>query len=137
MGVCRFVVSLILAASVWPQFATGQIAIFPLRDVRAGQHAIGKTVFQGNKIEEFQVEILGVLENVGPRQSIILARLSGGPLAETGVMQGMSGSPVYMDGRLVGAVALAFNFSKEPIAGIRPIEEMLAVGDSGQPSSRT
>jgi SpoIVB peptidase S55 len=120
---------------VWPQFAAGQIAIYPLRDVRAGQHAVGKTVFQGNKIEEFQVDILGVLENVGPRQSIILARLSGGPLAETGVMQGMSGSPVYMDGRLVGAVALAFNFSKEPIAGIRPIEEMLAVGDSGQPSA--
>ena len=133
MDVCRFVVSLILAASVWPQFAAGQIAIFPLRDVRAGQHAIGKTVFQGNKIEEFQVEILGILENVGPRQNVILARLSGGPLAETGVMQGMSGSPVYMDGRLMGAVALAFNFSKEPIAGIRPIEEMLAVGDSGQP----
>ncbi len=118
---------------MWPQFAAGQIAIYPLRDVRAGQHAIGKTIFQGNKIEEFQVEILGVLENVGPRQSVILARLSGGPLAETGVMQGMSGSPVYIDGRLVGAVALGFNFSKEPIAGIRPIEEMLAVGDSGQP----
>jgi len=133
VGVCRFVVSLILAASVWPQFAAGQIAIFPLREVHAGQHAIGKTVFQGNKIEEFQVEILGILENVGPRQNVILARLSGGPLAETGVMQGMSGSPVYMDGRLMGAVALAFNFSKEPIAGIRPIEEMLAVGDSGQP----
>ena len=112
------------------------MAIYPLRDVRAGQHAIGKTVFQGNKIEDFQVEILGVLENVGPRQSIILARLSGGPLQETGVMQGMSGSPVYIDGRLLGAVALAFNFSKEPIAGIRPIEEMLAVGDSVQPESR-
>lgn len=136
MSVLRFFVSLILAASVWPQLATGQMAIYPLRDVRAGQHAIGKTVFQGNKIEDFQVEILGVLENVGPRQSIILARLSGGPLQETGVMQGMSGSPVYIDGRLLGAVALAFNFSKEPIAGIRPIEEMLAVGDSVQPESR-
>jgi len=78
VGVCRFLVSLFLAASVWPQFAAGQIAIYPLRDVRAGQHAIGKTVFQGNKIEEFQVDILGVLENVGPRQSIILARLSDG-----------------------------------------------------------
>jgi len=84
-------------------------------------------VFSGNKIEEFQVEVLGVLENLGPRQSIILARLSGGPLQNTGVMQGMSGSPVYINGRLVGAVALAFNFAKEPIAGIRPIEEMLAV----------
>ncbi len=130
MRFCRFFVSLIFAANIW-----AQLAIYPLRDVRAGQHAIGKTVFQGNKIEEFQVEILGVLENIGPRQSIILARLSGGPLAETGVMQGMSGSPVYMDGRLVGAVALAFNFSKEPIAGIRPIEEMLAVGDSASPAA--
>jgi hypothetical protein len=90
-------------------------------------HGIGKTVFSGSKIEEFQVEILGVLENVGPRQSVILARLSGGPLEKTGVMQGMSGSPVYINGRLVGAVALAFNFAKEPIAGIRPIEEMLAI----------
>ena len=125
----RFPASLVLAVSVCPHLAFAQLAIYPLRDIRAGQHAIGKTVFQGNKIEEFQVEILGVLANVGPRQSIILAKLSGGPLAETGVMQGMSGSPVYIDGRLVGAVALAFNFSKEPIAGIRPIEEMLAVGD--------
>jgi hypothetical protein len=87
-------------------------------------------VFSGNKIEEFQVEILGVLENLGPRQSVILARLSGGPLEKTGVMQGMSGSPVYINGRLVGAVALAFNFAKEPIAGIRPIEEMLAISGS-------
>jgi hypothetical protein len=134
VGVQRFFVSLFLTVGAFAPAVRAELAIFPLRDVRAGQHAIGKTVFQGNKIEEFQVDILGVLENVGPRQSIILAKLSGGPLAETGVMQGMSGSPVYMDGRLVGAVALAFNFSKEPIAGIRPIEEMLAVGDapSGQ-----
>ncbi len=135
MGVCRFIVSLLLAGSVWAQVAATQLAIYPLREVRAGQHGIGKTVFQGSKIEEFQVEILGVLQNVGPHQSVILARLSGGPLAQTGVMQGMSGSPVYIDGRLVGAVALAFNFSKEPIAGIRPIEEMLAVGNSGRPAA--
>ncbi|HTW63963.1 MAG TPA: SpoIVB peptidase S55 domain-containing protein [Bryobacteraceae bacterium] len=136
MSVWRFFVSLFLAVSLWPQFAHAQLAIYPLREVRAGQHGIGKTVFQGNKIEDFQVDILGVLQNVGPRQDIILAKLSGGPLTETGVMQGMSGSPVYIDGRLVGAVALAFNFSKEPIAGIRPIEEMLAVGDN-KPVPRT
>jgi len=104
-----------------------QPAIFPLKDVRAGQHGTGRTVFTGSRVEEFDVEILGVLENVGPRQSIILARLKGGPLAETGVMQGMSGSPVYIDGRLAGAVALGFPLAKEPIAGIRPIEEMLRV----------
>ena len=102
-------------------------AIYPLKDVRAGQHAVGRTVFAGTKIEEFDVEILGVLDNLGPQQSIILARLSGGPLANTGVMQGMSGSPVYIDGKLVGAVALSFPQSKEPIAGIRPIEDMLRV----------
>jgi hypothetical protein len=128
VSVLRFPVSLLLGA-LFAHLACAQLAIYALRDIRAGQHAIGKTVFHGNKIEEFQVDILGVLENTGPRQSIILAKLSGGPLAETGVMQGMSGSPVYIDGRLVGAVALAFNFAKEPIAGIRPIEEMLAVGD--------
>src|SRR5713101_6129646 len=86
----------------------------------------GKTVFAGGRVEDFQVEILGVLENIGPKQSLILGRLSGGPLEKTGVMQGMSGSPVYIDGKLLGAVAMAFPFSKEPIAGIRPIEEMVA-----------
>ncbi|HLH15940.1 MAG TPA: SpoIVB peptidase S55 domain-containing protein [Bryobacteraceae bacterium] len=98
---------------------------FPLKDVRPGMHGVGRTVFSGSRIDEFQVEILGVLENFGPKESLILARLSGGPLEHTGVMQGMSGSPVYLDGRLAGAVALAFPFSKDPIAGIRPIEEML------------
>jgi len=124
VGVLRFFVVLIVASGLF-----SQTAIFPLRDIRAGQKGIGRTVFSGNKIEEFQVEVLGVLENIGPKQNVILARLSGGPLEETGVMQGMSGSPVYIDGRLVGAVALAFNFAKEPIAGIRPIEEMLTVGE--------
>ncbi len=98
---------------------------FPFHDVRPGLHGIGRTIFQGNRIEEFQVEILGVLENMAPKQSIILARLSGASLAETGVMQGMSGSPVYIDGKLLGAIALGFPFSKEPIAGIQPIEAMI------------
>ena len=103
---------------------SAQTAFFPLKDLKPGMRATGRTVFSGDRVEDFQVEILGVLENVGPKQSLILARLSGGPLERTGVMQGMSGSPVYINGRLVGAVALAFNFAKEPIAGIRPIEEM-------------
>ena len=98
---------------------------FPLKDVRPGLRGVGKTVFQGDRIEEFQVEILGVLEDFGPKQPIILARLSGGPLAETGVLQGMSGSPVYIEGKLLGAVALGFPFSKEPICGIQPIQSMI------------
>ena len=132
MAVLRILVFLIVSSNLFTQ-----TAIFPLSEVRTGQHGIGKTVFSGSKIEEFQVEILGVLENLGPRQSIILARLSGGPLQNTGVMQGMSGSPVYINGRLAGAVALAFNFAKEPIAGIRPIEEMLAISGPAAARART
>src|SRR5271155_3358677 len=107
--------------------------IFPLKDVRAGQHGVGRTVFSGSRVEEFQVEILGVLENIGPRESIILGRLKGGPLANTGVLQGMSGSPVYIDGKLAGAGALGVPLSKEAIAGIRPIEEMLRVDPEMKP----
>lgn len=99
-------------------------------------HGVGRTVFQGDRVEDFQVEILGILENSGPRQSVILAKLSGGPLEHTGVMQGMSGSPVYIDGKLAGAVALAFPFAKDPIAGIRPIEEMIAASANATPSPK-
>src|SRR5690242_7573433 len=116
--------ALVLALLTIP-LASAAIPVFPLKDIRAGMHGTGRTVFNGDKIEDFQAEILGVLENVGPKQSLILARLSGGPLEHTGVMQGMSGSPVYIDGKLVGAVAMAFPFAKDPIAGIRPIEDMV------------
>ena len=98
-------------------------------DVRAGMKGIGRTVFQGTKIEEFNVELLGVLKNFGPKQDMILARLSGGPLARTGVIAGMSGSPVYIDGKLLGAVAFSFPFATEPIAGIQPIQQMLNLLD--------
>lgn len=118
---------LALAAIVSAALTFAQTAILPLRDVKAGMKGVGRTVFSGDRIEEFQADILGIMENSGPRQSIILARLSGGPIAKTGVMQGMSGSPVYVDGKLIGAVALAFTFATDPIAGIRPIEEMLDV----------
>src|SRR5712671_3289453 len=117
--------------------ASAAIPVFPLKDIRAGMHGTGKTVFNGDKIEEFQAEILGVLQNTGPKESLILARLSGGPLEHTGVMQGMSGSPVYVDGKLIGAVALAFPYAKDPIAGIRPIEEMLSVDSASAPQPST
>jgi hypothetical protein len=99
--------------------------ILPLDQVRPGMVGVGRTVFEGTKIEDFRVEIIGVLENVAPRQSIILARLEGGPLEKTGVIAGMSGSPVFIDGKLVGAVAYGFPFSKETIGGITPIGEMI------------
>ena len=81
--------------------------MLPLDQVRPGMTGVGRTVFEGTRVEEFQVRILGVLENaIGPKHSVILARLDGGPLDKTGVIAGMSGSPVYIDGRLIGAVCL-------------------------------
>ncbi len=129
----------LLALCALPVLLAAQAPFFPLDEVKPGLRAIGYTVFFGDQVESFEVEVLGVLENVGPKQSVILARLSGGPLEETGILQGMSGSPVYVDGRLMGAVALGFALSKEPLAGIRPIEEMLREGgrrlaDSPKPS---
>jgi hypothetical protein len=98
-------------------------------DVRPGMKGYGKTVFAGTKIEQFDVELLGVLKNFQPKQDMILARLSGGPLARTGVIAGMSGSPVYIDGKLLGAVAFSFPYATEPIAGIQPIQQMLGLLD--------
>lgn len=108
----------------------GSVPILPLDQVKAGMKGKGRSVFQGNRIEEFDVEIIGVLKNVEPKKSIILARLKGGILEEAGVISGMSGSPVYVDGKLIGAVAYSLGtFVKEPIAGITPIEEMMSISE--------
>jgi hypothetical protein len=105
-----------------------QTRSFPVDEIKPGMIGIGRTVFEGDRLEDFKVHIIGVLRNsIGPRRNLILARLEGGPLANTGVIAGMSGSPVYIDGRLVGAVSYSLGqFSKEPIAGITPIDEMTA-----------
>jgi hypothetical protein len=124
-------IALILAL---PLISIAQDAKFmPADQIRPGMKGVGRTVFQGTTIEEFQVEILGVLKNYGPKQDMILARLSGGPLERTGVIQGMSGSPVYIDGRLIGAVAFAFPLSKDPVAGIQPIAQMFNLLAERQP----
>src|SRR5690606_14157908 len=103
-----------------------QTPTIPVDEVRPGMVGVGRTVFEGRTIEEFRVHILGVLRNVvGPNRDIVLARLEGGPLDQTGVIAGMSGSPVYIDGRLLGAVSYQLGqFPKEAIAGITPIREM-------------
>jgi hypothetical protein len=105
--------------------------IFPLARVERGQHGVAYTVFSGAVPEPMGVEILGVLHNaLGPGEDMILARLTGVKAEYTGVVAGMSGSPVYIDGRLAGALAFRIGqFSKEPIAGITPIERMLEVRD--------
>ena len=106
--------------------AAGSQSTMNVDEIRPGMVAVGRTVFEGTRVEEFTVNIVGVLENViGTHRNLILARLEGGPLANTGVIAGMSGSPVYINGRLIGAISYALGaFSKEPIAGITPIAEM-------------
>src|SRR5687767_3133864 len=126
---------LLVGSGLWAQGRT-----FPVDELRPGMVAIGKTVFEGDRLDEFKAHIIGVLRNViGPRRNLILARLEGGPLAHTGVIAGMSGSPVYIDGRLIGAVSYSLgSFSKEPIAGITPIEEMTreaAPGAAARPAA--
>ncbi len=106
----------------------------PVNQIKAGMKGKGKSVFKGADIQEFEAEILGVIENSRPKRSVILARLSGVGLENTGIIQGMSGSPVYIDGKLIGAVAYSFAFAKEPIAGITPIGEMMAISGAGQPA---
>jgi hypothetical protein len=103
----------------------------PLSEIKAGMRGVAYTVFQGTKPEPMDVEVLGVLKGFnGPKSDIILARLHGEKVEFTGVVAGMSGSPVYIDGKLVGALSYRIGqFSKEPIAGITPIGEMLEINE--------
>lgn len=101
----------------------------PVNQIHAGMQGVAYTVFQGTKPEAMDVEVLGVLKNAnGPKGDVILVRLGGSKAEYTGVVAGMSGSPVYLDGKLAGAVAFRIGeFSKEPIAGVTPISEMLEI----------
>lgn len=99
--------------------------IFPIQDLKVGMKGTGRTVWEGGKIETFQFEVIGLMKNSSPGRTRILVRASGGPLAQAGIIQGMSGSPCYIDGKLVGALSFGFNAQKEPIGGITPIQEML------------
>jgi len=141
MNVRRLALSLLVALCGVSSFISGATTQMDVKDIRPGMVGIGHTVFDGTHVEEFKANILGVLENViGPRRNLILAKLEGGPLANTGVIAGMSGSPVYVDGKLIGAVSYALgSFSKEPIAGITPIAEMTdstAQGNVRPPGAR-
>jgi hypothetical protein len=126
-----------LSASVFAQKASpgangADPRLFPLEDVRPGMKGTSRTVFSGTEPEEFGVEILGVLPGFpAPRQSAIIARLTGKNVERTAVFAGMSGSPVYIDGKLVGAIAFSFPFAKEPIAGITPIKQMIDIFERG------
>ena len=121
-AVCTFLFALVLLLPL-----SAAAPMMPVSEVKAGMVGVGRTVYTGTSVEDFKAHILGVLENaMGPSRNLILARLEGGPLEKTGVIAGMSGSPVYIDGRLIGAVSYSLGaFSREPIAGITPIDEMI------------
>jgi hypothetical protein len=110
-------------------------AFYPLDQVHAGLKGVGKTILEGDQVTEFQVEVMGVLRSVlAPKHDAILVKLSGGGIERTNVVAGMSGSPVYVDGKLMGAVAVSFPFAKEPYGLVTPISEMLAVVPSATES---
>src|SRR5207245_289116 len=108
---------------------TSKPITIPVSQIHAGMRGVAYTVFQGVKPEPMDVEVLGILKNAnGPKGDIILVRLGGTKAEYTGVVAGMSGSPVYFDGKLAGAIAFRIGeFSKEPIAGVTPIAEMLEI----------
>src|SRR6266566_6058942 len=108
-------------------FAQESNELLPLSQVRAGMQGYAYTIFAGDQVEKFNLEVIGVLDNfLGPKQSIILVQLKGQKVEHTGVVAGMSGSPVYLDGKLAGALSLKLGiFTKKPIAGVTPIADML------------
>jgi SpoIVB peptidase S55 len=122
------------ASSQPTQQALPSTQIMKVEDVRPGMKGVGYTVFQGTKPETMGVEVLGVLRNLnGPKSDVVLVRLQGEKAEFTGVVGGMSGSPVYIDGKLLGAIAYRIGqFSKEPIAGVTPIEQMLEINEFDQ-----
>ena len=131
---------IVQSAPAWAQKKASDLKasdprLFALEDLRPGMTGVARTVFSGTEPHEFGVEILGVLPGFpGPRQSAIIARLSGSEVQKTSVFAGMSGSPVYIDGRLAGAIAFSFPFAKEPICGITPIKQMLDIFEDGSGS---
>ena len=132
---CTF--ALLLTATIAPSpllAAAAPSDHFPLAEIERGHRGYGLSVFEGREPQRFDVEVIGVWENVQPETSYILARLSGQGLEDTGVIAGMSGSPVFIDERIAGAVAFAWPFSRHAIAGITPIESMRRLTDIEVPA---
>jgi len=96
-------------------------------EIKSGMKGYGRTVFSGKQIESFDIEVLGVLKNWEARNDMILIKMTGGPLEKTGIIAGMSGSPVYINDKLVGAVSHGWSYSKDAIAGVTPIKAMMDV----------
>jgi SpoIVB peptidase S55 len=115
-----------------PGIVPAGVPILPIGEVKTGMKGYGLTIVSGEEIQKFGVEVLGVVPNSTPGRSMILVRLSGLGLEETGIIAGMSGSPIFLNDRLAGAVASGWGFTKGPIGGVTPIESMLSI-DSPDP----
>src|ERR1700741_2590569 len=128
-----------LFALEMPHLAAAQESseVIPVSQVRVGMQGYAYTVFEGDQVEKFDLVVVGVMPNfLGPQQSIILVQLKGPKVEHTGVVAGMSGSPVYLEGKLAGALSLKLGiFTKEPIAGVTPIADVLAGGSVTGPVS--
>jgi hypothetical protein len=115
-------------ATVFHSFAWGgepdPKLYWDVSQVRPGMKGVGRTVMVGTKLEEFGAEVLGVMRDVSPGRDMVLCRLTGCNLEHAGIIQGMSGSPIFIDGKLLGAVAFAWEFAKDPIAGVTPFSQM-------------
>ncbi|MFZ2492154.1 MAG: SpoIVB peptidase S55 domain-containing protein [Thermoanaerobaculia bacterium] len=122
----------LIAVTLVAASALGAAEIMPLAQIEKGMKGYGLTVFEGTKVERFDVEILGVLHNIGPEQNLILARVDSPVVRRAGVIAGMSGSPIYIDGKVIGALAYSWQFAKEPVAGITPIDQMLRIAQAGR-----
>ena len=114
--------------------STALAETMPVSQVHKGMKGYGLTVFNGTKLEKFNVEIVGVLYNIAPGQDMILANVDSPDVQRAGVIAGMSGSPIFIDGKVIGALAYGWQFAKEPICGITPIDEMLKIARAGSPS---
>ncbi len=108
--------------------------IIKLADIKAGMEGEGKTIFKGTQVETFRFRVLGVMERFAPDKNLIMVELISPELSDGGIIAGMSGSPVYIGGKIAGAVAYGFNFAKKPIAGVTPIEDMIRVAENNNPN---
>jgi hypothetical protein len=128
----RHLLAVLLSATCAFLAVSAAADTMPLSQIEKGMRGYGLTVFEGSKLEKFNVEILGILRNIGPGQDLILAKIDSPVVQRAGVIAGMSGSPVFIDGKVIGALAYSWQFAKEPVAGITPIDEMLKIAEAGR-----
>lgn len=127
-------------AAPWPEVSAADAKnIMPVSEVKRGMRGYGLTVFHGTKIEKFDVLVLGVLQKMNTGRDLIMVRVGGGPITarDTGIMSGMSGSPIYINGKLLGAISYGSQFAKEPVGMVTPIADMLEAWDPNLPKHAT